>query len=73
MGGVSMVTVSADDGEVRLDRWFRRHYPQVTQGMIQKLLRTKPETYRLFLRVLNALWQSMLEAAGLQEREEINK
>lgn len=41
MGGVSMVTVSADDGEVRLDRWFRRHYPQVTQGMIQKLLRTK--------------------------------
>ncbi|HAW34316.1 MAG TPA: RluA family pseudouridine synthase, partial [Alphaproteobacteria bacterium] len=36
-----MVTVSADDGIVRLDRWFRRHYPQVTQGQLQKLLRTK--------------------------------
>ncbi len=44
-----------------------------TLPVLQKLLRTKPETYRLFLRVLNALWQSMLEAAGLQEREEINK
>lgn len=41
MSGVTMVTVSEDDGTVRLDRWFRRHYPQVTQGQIQKLLRTK--------------------------------
>ena len=41
MSGVTMVTVSEDDGVVRLDRWFRRHYPQVTQGQIQKLLRTK--------------------------------
>ncbi len=41
MTGVNMVTVSADDGIVRLDRWFRRHYPQVTQGQLQKLLRTK--------------------------------
>lgn len=41
MSGVSMVTVSEDDGIVRLDRWFKRHYPQVTQGQIQKLLRTK--------------------------------
>ena len=41
MAGVSMVTVGEDDGIVRLDRWFRRHYPQVTQGQLQKLLRTK--------------------------------
>lgn len=41
MGGVNLVTVSADDGEVRLDRWFKRHYPQLTQGQLQKLLRTK--------------------------------
>ncbi|MCQ2914005.1 MAG: RluA family pseudouridine synthase [Alphaproteobacteria bacterium] len=38
---VTLETVSADDGEVRLDRWLKRHYPQLTQGQIQKLLRTK--------------------------------
>lgn len=32
--------VAAEDGEVRLDRWFRRHYPQLNQGTIQKLART---------------------------------
>lgn len=41
MGGVNMVEVSADDGEVRVDRWFKRHYPQLTQGQLQKLLRSK--------------------------------
>lgn len=41
MAGVSQVEVSADDGEVRLDRWFKRHYPQVTQGQLQKMLRSK--------------------------------
>ncbi|MCL2428782.1 MAG: RluA family pseudouridine synthase [Alphaproteobacteria bacterium] len=33
-------TVSEDEAEIRLDRWFRRHYPTVTQSMIQKLCRT---------------------------------
>jgi 23S rRNA pseudouridine955/2504/2580 synthase len=32
--------VSADEAEIRLDRWFRRHFPGVTQGAIQKLCRT---------------------------------
>jgi 23S rRNA pseudouridine955/2504/2580 synthase len=32
--------VTEDEAEIRLDRWFRRHYPVLTQGMIQKLLRT---------------------------------
>lgn len=41
MNGVSQAEVSADEGEVRLDRWFRRHYPQLTQGQLQKLLRLK--------------------------------
>lgn len=41
MAGVSFVTVGEEDGEARLDRWFKRHYPQVTQGQLQKLLRTK--------------------------------
>ncbi|KAA2215115.1 RluA family pseudouridine synthase [Teichococcus oryzae] len=33
-------TVHAADAESRLDRWFRRHFPQVTQGALQKMLRT---------------------------------
>jgi 23S rRNA pseudouridine955/2504/2580 synthase len=32
--------VSEDEAEIRLDRWFRRHFPQVTQGALQKLCRT---------------------------------
>lgn len=34
------VTVKDDDGEVRVDRWFRRRFPGLTQGQIEKLLRT---------------------------------
>lgn len=26
--------------DTRLDRWFRRHFPQLTQGALQKMLRT---------------------------------
>ncbi len=37
---VSIQTVSEDEAEIRLDRWFRRHYPFVTQGALQKLCRT---------------------------------
>jgi 23S rRNA pseudouridine955/2504/2580 synthase len=37
---VAMRTVSEDEAEIRLDRWFRRHFPAVTQGAIQKLCRT---------------------------------
>lgn len=32
--------VTEDEADIRLDRWFRRHYPAVTQGAIQKLCRT---------------------------------
>ena len=32
--------MTADEAEIRLDRWFRRHFPTVTQGAIQKLCRT---------------------------------
>jgi 23S rRNA pseudouridine955/2504/2580 synthase len=32
--------IAADDGGVRLDRWLRRHFPDTTQGQLQKLLRT---------------------------------
>jgi 23S rRNA pseudouridine955/2504/2580 synthase len=33
-------TVTGDEAGLRLDRWFRRHFPDVTQGQLQKLLRT---------------------------------
>jgi 23S rRNA pseudouridine955/2504/2580 synthase len=33
-------TVAPDDADTRLDRWFRRHFPRLTQGALQKLLRT---------------------------------
>ncbi len=32
--------VKQDEAEIRLDRWFRRHYPSLTQVAIQKLCRT---------------------------------
>jgi 23S rRNA pseudouridine955/2504/2580 synthase len=40
MSAVEMRTVGADEAEVRLDRWFRRHFPEIGHGRLQKLLRT---------------------------------
>ncbi|MDR0808746.1 MAG: RluA family pseudouridine synthase [Gemmobacter sp.] len=40
MSGVKLLTVSADEGEQRLDRWFKRRFPQVTQGAVEKMCRT---------------------------------
>jgi 23S rRNA pseudouridine955/2504/2580 synthase len=34
------VTVGEADGTLRLDRWFRRHYPGLGHGHLEKLLRT---------------------------------
>jgi 23S rRNA pseudouridine955/2504/2580 synthase len=34
------VTITDLDGELRLDRWFRRHYPELAHGRLEKLLRT---------------------------------
>jgi 23S rRNA pseudouridine955/2504/2580 synthase len=33
-------TVTEDEADTRLDRWFRRHFPRLTQGALQKMLRT---------------------------------
>ncbi|GEO37067.1 pseudouridine synthase [Skermanella aerolata] len=30
----------AEESEIRLDRWFKRHFPQVNHGWLEKLLRT---------------------------------
>jgi 23S rRNA pseudouridine955/2504/2580 synthase len=32
--------VEAADADIRLDRWFRRHYPALGHGRLEKLLRT---------------------------------
>ena len=31
--------VTEDEAEIRLDRWFRRHFPALTQGAIQRMCR----------------------------------
>jgi 23S rRNA pseudouridine955/2504/2580 synthase len=40
MTGVSTFTVEEDEAGLRLDRWFRRRYPGLTHGRLEKLLRT---------------------------------
>jgi 23S rRNA pseudouridine955/2504/2580 synthase len=40
MSGVKLLTVSVDEGEQRLDRWFKRRFPQITQGAVEKMCRT---------------------------------
>ncbi len=39
MSAVQTLTVAEGDGDQRLDRWFRRQFPQVTQGAIEKMCR----------------------------------
>ena len=40
MSGVHSVEVAPGDGELRLDRWFKRHFPALGHGRLEKLLRT---------------------------------
>ncbi len=40
MSGVDLVEVGLEEDDVRLDRWFRRHYPGLRHGALEKLLRT---------------------------------
>jgi len=40
MSKVQSVTVPDGDDGLRLDRWFRRRYPDLTHGRLEKLLRT---------------------------------
>ncbi len=37
---VATQIISQDEADIRLDRWFRRHFPNLQQSMIQKLCRT---------------------------------
>jgi 23S rRNA pseudouridine955/2504/2580 synthase len=40
MTGVVQRVIKGDEDGVRLDRWFARHFPQLTHGRLEKLLRT---------------------------------
>jgi 23S rRNA pseudouridine955/2504/2580 synthase len=40
MSGVELRDVGTDEGGMRLDRWFKEHYPQLAFGRLQKLLRS---------------------------------
>jgi 23S rRNA pseudouridine955/2504/2580 synthase len=35
-----MLSVGGDDADIRLDRWFRKRYPGLSHGKLEKLLRT---------------------------------
>ncbi|MEM1300903.1 MAG: RluA family pseudouridine synthase [Pseudomonadota bacterium] len=39
MSGVQQVTIGADEAEQRLDRWFRKRWPHITQGRVEKMCR----------------------------------
>lgn len=38
--GQKTVPVARDEDGIRLDRWFKRHYPAMPHGLLEKLLRT---------------------------------
>lgn len=40
MSGVTLREVKADETGMRLDRWFKTHFPDLSFGHLQKLLRT---------------------------------
>ncbi|NBB82701.1 MAG: RluA family pseudouridine synthase [Alphaproteobacteria bacterium] len=40
MTGVDHRTVAGGEAEMRLDRWFRQHFPALGHGRLEKLLRT---------------------------------
>lgn len=39
--GVQLINVKPEDDGIRLDRWFSRHYPDLKNGQLQRLLRAK--------------------------------
>ena len=39
MVSLQALTVKEDDDGIRLDRWFKRHFPDIAHGQLEKLLR----------------------------------
>lgn len=40
MNRVSSIMVTSEETHLRLDRWFKRHFPALSHGRLEKLLRT---------------------------------
>jgi len=40
VSAVQSIAVADGEGELRLDRWFKRHFPELSHGRLEKLLRT---------------------------------
>lgn len=40
MSGVQQIEVGNEESDTRLDRWFKRRFPALTHGRLEKLLRT---------------------------------
>jgi 23S rRNA pseudouridine955/2504/2580 synthase len=40
MSGVQQITIGDDEGDQRLDRWFKKRFPELNHGRLEKLLRT---------------------------------
>jgi len=40
MSGVRQIEIKQQDADQRLDRWFKRHFPALGHGRLEKLLRT---------------------------------
>jgi len=40
MSGVQIITIAQEDAGQRLDRWFKRRFPHIPHGRVEKLLRT---------------------------------
>lgn len=40
MSGVQIITIPEEDAGQRLDRWFKRRFPHIPHGRVEKLLRT---------------------------------
>ena len=40
MSGVQQIEIKPQDADQRLDRWFKRHFPTLAHGRLEKLLRT---------------------------------
>jgi len=41
MSSVEFVCVDEKDNDIRLDRWFQRHYPDLKHGMLERLIKNK--------------------------------
>lgn len=40
MSGVQLIRIGRDEGEMRLDRWLKKRFPQLSQGAVEKMCRT---------------------------------